>query len=102
MATDSPRLFQEALDIVPDHMRETMIAKQHDYGPGNISDFGDYGVLVRVNDKVHRAKNLYLTGDAPRNETVDDTWLDIACYALIAMMWRRGIWGFPMTEATRD
>ena len=32
--------------------------KQHDYGPGNISSFGEVGVLVRVSDKIARLKNL--------------------------------------------
>ena len=94
--SDEPRTFYEALGLVMDELRETMIEKQRDYGPGNIADFGDFGVLVRANDKMSRLKNLYKTGDAPRNETVDDSWGDLANYAVIALMVRRGIWGLPM------
>lgn len=93
---NKPRTFQEALGLVLDDMRETMIRKQHDYGPGNILDFGDQGVLVRANDKMARLKNLYKSGDAPANETVDDSWLDLANYAVIALMVRKGYWGLPM------
>lgn len=32
--------------------------KQQDYGPNNISAFGLFGVVVRLNDKVERFKNL--------------------------------------------
>ena len=95
-----PRTFQEALGLVLDDMREVMIAKQRDYGPGNILDFGDYGVLVRANDKIGRLKNLY-KGEKPRNESVDDSWLDLANYAVIALMVRRGHWGLPMAEDVR-
>ena len=93
---DEPRTFQEALGLVLDDMRAVMIGKQLDYGPGNILDFGDLGVLVRANDKMARLRNLYKSGEAPRHETVDDSWLDLANYAVIAMMVRRGYWGLPM------
>lgn len=96
-----PQTFEEGLGLVLDDMRELMIAKQRDYGPGNILDFGDQGVLVRANDKIARLKNLYRTGDAPQNETVDDSWIDLGNYAVIAMMVRRGHWGLPM-EAKLD
>jgi len=90
-----PRTFQEALGLVLDEMRDLMLTKHRDYGPSNILDFGDLGVLVRVNDKVGRLKILY-KGNAPHHETVDDSWIDLANYAVIAMMVRRGYWGLPM------
>ena len=93
---EEPNTFQEALGIVLDEMRDVMIGKQHDYGPGNIMDFGDFGVLVRANDKMARLRNLYKSGEAPRHESVDDTWLDLANYAVIAMMVRRGYWRLPV------
>ena len=92
--TDEPRTFQEALGLILGEMRDVMISKQHDYGPGNILDFGDKGVLVRANDKIARLKNLYQ--GVPRNESLEDSWLDLANYAVIAMMVRRGYWGLPM------
>jgi len=95
-----PRTFQEALGLVLDDMRDVMTSKQRDYGPGNILDFGDYGVLVRANDKIGRLKNLY-KGEKPRNESVDDSWIDLANYAVIALMVRRGHWGLPMAEDVR-
>jgi len=94
-----PRTFMEALGLVLDEMRDVMMVKQRDYGPGNILDFKDYGVLVRANDKMARLRNLYTSGNAPANETIDDSWLDLANYAVIAMMVRRGYWGLPMEGA---
>lgn len=76
--------------------------KQADYGPGNINAFGEFGVLVRLNDKVERLKNLTHKQEIldsaippqrlPSNESIDDTWMDIATYALIALLLRRGQW----------
>ena len=97
----APRSFEEALGLVLDEMRDLMIRKQRDYGPGNILDFMDYGVCVRANDKMARLRNLYKSGDAPKNETIDDSWIDLANYAVIALMVRRGHWGLPMAEDVR-
>ena len=94
--TDKPKTFCEAADLILDEMRETLWKKQRDYGPGNISDFGELGVLVRANDKMARLKNLHKAGIAPSNESVEDSWLDLANYAVIALMLRRGIWGLPV------
>lgn len=66
--------------------------KQHDYGSSNISDFGEFGILVRVNDKVARLKNLLKNNKAPKNEALTDSWADIATYSIIALMVRKGLW----------
>lgn len=72
-------------------MVKTFDRKQHDYGSHNIADFGELGVLVRTNDKIRRLKNLQGKGEA-KNESIDDTWLDIAVYGVIALLCRKGIW----------
>ena len=71
--------------------------KQQKYGPDNIAEFGEIGVMIRVNDKVKRRVNLWRTDQAPGDETIEDTWGDIANYALIALMCRWGLW--PKVEA---
>ena len=58
--------------------------KQHDYGPGNIAKFGEFGVLVRTNDKLERLINLNKRGDDPANESIMDTWQDLSVYGAIA------------------
>lgn len=94
-----PQTFEGAVDSILAEMRETMIAKQRDYGPGNIAEFGELGVLVRSADKYNRLKNLlYANPSEPSNEALDDTWLDMANYGLIALMVRRRIWGLPMED----
>jgi hypothetical protein len=91
-----PTTFEDAIDSVLADLRAVLIRKQHDYGPGNILDFGEYGVLVRANDKVARLKNLLKNGAVPQNEAIEDSWIDLANYGIIALMVRRGLWGLPM------
>ena len=95
---DSIKTFEQAVDSVITELRALMISKQKDYGPGNIMSFGEYGVLVRVNDKVERLKNLHKSGREPNNESIDDTWKDIANYGIISLMVRRGIFNLPLGE----
>jgi len=69
---------------------EVFARKQADYGCGNISSFGELGVLMRVTDKV--ARLTHLAGRSALNEPVADSWLDIAVYGFIALMVRSGRW----------
>ena len=93
-----PTTFEEAVDEVMGELRELMINKQRDYGHSNITDFGEYGVLVRLNDKVCRLKNLLGNKKEPKNESIDDSWIDTANYAIIAIMLRRGLFTLPLKE----
>ena len=78
--------------------------KQHDYGPGNIHAFGEYGVLVRSSDKLYRLRNLLSPGsEVARNESIEDSWADQSVYGVIARMCSSGIWpggpGGPKTKS---
>jgi hypothetical protein len=66
--------------------------KNCDYGPNNITAFGEKGVIVRLNDKVERLKTLVWGNKAPEHEKVSDTWLDTANYGIIGLLCHRGIW----------
>ena len=93
-----PTTFEQALDVVLGELRELMISKQQDYGPGNITAFGEYGVLVRASDKFERLKNLLAPGSTtePQHESIDDSWKDWANYGIIALLLRRNLWGLPL------
>lgn len=92
------RTFEDGIDEVLAEIRTTLISKQREYGPSNILDFGDFGILVRTNDKVGRLKNLYRNNIKPENESIDDSWLDNAGYSILALMYRRGTFTLPMEE----
>ena len=58
--------------------------KQHDYGPGNIAKFGEFGVIVRTNDKLERLINLNKRNDSHANESIIDKWQDLSGSGAIA------------------
>jgi len=66
--------------------------KQSKYGPGNIAEFGTTGVMIRATDKIKRLANLWRKGETPTDETIEDSWGDLANYGLIALMCRWGAW----------
>ena len=61
-------------------------SKQADYGPENIMSTGHQGLAVRLTDKVARLRNLTLNNKEPKNESLRDTYMDIAGYGIIGMM----------------
>lgn len=95
-----PSTFEQALDDVLADVRQTMISKQRDYGVGNIAKFGEYGVVVRLSDKIERLINLHNSGNEPSNESLDDTWTDVIGYGIIGKMVRAGNWGLPLQDDT--
>jgi hypothetical protein len=81
--------FAESVWKLVDQLGNLLITKQFDYGPGNINNaYGGpmNGLLVRIGDKFERLKNLYSTGETPKHEAIKDSWMDLANYAIIAMM----------------
>lgn len=80
-------------------LEELMHERGVKYGPGNIAEFGDFGAVVRMADKFARLRQLYVDGMGGdvRDESVEDTLMDIANYAIIILAWRRGLW--PGSEA---
>lgn len=75
-------------------VHETFKKKQASYGPGNIAEFGERGVFIRMNDKMKRLKRLVWDGEPNPldDETIEDTFIDIADYAVIALVVRDGGW----------
>ena len=80
--------------------------KQHDYGPGNISvgtqlqtpdeiQLSLTGLWFRMNDKLQRLKTLLLSGrtNAVEGEPMEDAYLDVSNYGIMATIVGRGKWG---------
>ena len=81
--------FGQLTYVYTDGLAELLIRKQKDYGPKNISDSPGgplNGLRVRMFDKLARINNLVETGATPENESLRDSFMDIANYAIIAMM----------------
>jgi hypothetical protein len=72
-----------------------LIRKQHDYGPKNIADAPGgplNGLRVRIFDKISRINHLIDTGATPENESLRDSFMDLANYGIIALMVLDGEW----------
>lgn len=64
-----------------------MLEKKHeDYGEDNLVDFGDFGILVRMTDKLKRVRKLIETGENNVGESLKKEWADLAGYALQALV----------------
>ena len=80
-----------------DQMLDLTTKKNADYGSAadpfaNFRTFGELGILVRMSDKFSRLRTaLYEKREFQvNNETVEDTALDLAVYALLLISYRRG------------
>lgn len=80
--------YYDALTISNSNI-DLLVKKQKDYGPKNISNAPGgplNGLRVRMFDKLARINNLIETGATPENESLRDSFMDIANYATIALM----------------
>jgi hypothetical protein len=81
--------FVKAVGITYDEAERLLLKKHKDYGPKNISGSPGgavNGLRVRMHDKLARINHLYDTGATPENESLRDSFIDMANYAIIAML----------------
>jgi len=85
---------------------ELFLHKQHDYGPGNISvgtqlqtdgevHLSLTGVRFRMNDMIQRLKTLLMNKreSAVAGEPMEDAYLDVSNYGIMATIVKKGLWG---------
>ena len=105
MEKDWPNMTQEFKKIQREQY-ELFLHKQHDYGPGNISVGSQLqtpeevklsltGLWFRMNDKIQRLKNLLMNKrqSAVEGEPMEDAYLDVSNYGIMAVIDSRGKWG---------
>lgn len=85
-----PQSLDESFELICKELLTMFVKKHKDYGKGNILDTGDLGIAFRINDKLNRLKNLLSNKQRPTNESMEETWIDIAVYSVIAIMYLRG------------
>jgi hypothetical protein len=81
--------FEEDLADIFDECRNLMVAKHSDYGPDSINSAPGgplNGLRVRLHDKLARINHLIDTGVGPQNESLRDSFVDLANYAVIGLM----------------
>lgn len=93
--------MSEPLDIeihaydLTEELVELLVSKHKDYGPKNISDSPGgplNGLRVRMHDKLARINNLIDSGKNPNHESLEDSFKDMANYAIIGLLVMRGKW----------
>ena len=83
------------VDVLLNELRSIIMKKQADYGPLNIAlaPGGPMnGLRVRMYDKLARLNNLADKDATPNFESIEDTLIDLANYAIIGLLVQRGQW----------
>ena len=105
MEEEWPKMTEEFKKIQREQY-ELFLHKQHDYGPGNISvgtqlqtkeeiKLSLTGLWFRMNDKLQRMKTLLMNNreSAVKDEPLEDAYLDVYNYGIMATIVARGKWG---------
>ena len=97
---ETSKMFQD----IQFNQWELFCKKQKDYGPKNISvgtnletdedvKLALTGLWFRMNDKMQRYQQIVMNGQVPENESLMDTFMDLANYAIIAQLVKDKAWG---------
>jgi hypothetical protein len=92
---DVKKPFNDALQFKFQEAKALLLQKHEDYGPTNISNAPGgplNGLRVRIHDKSARINHLLDSKSGPKNESLRDSFLDMANYAIIALMVIDGDW----------
>jgi hypothetical protein len=77
-------------------LTDLLLSKHRDYGPKNISQAPGgalNGLRVRMHDKLARINNLHEAKfEEPQYEPLEDSFKDMANYAIIGLLVLRGQW----------
>lgn len=79
-------------ETITEKMNHLYISKNHDYGNSfdqSCDEFGLTAALIRMSDKMNRLKALADRPDEAKifSESIEDTLIDIANYAVMSIMW---------------
>lgn len=72
-----------------DSLHELYVIKNHDYGDSVHDTYMKYGItsfLVRLEDKLNRARTISKKEQLVKDEKIKDTLLDMANYAILAVL----------------
>lgn len=74
------------------NMNEMYKSKNEDYGDSfdkSLDKFGLLSSLIRLTDKMNRFEQLIDNDSKVNDESIEDTLLDMANYAIMTVMWKR-------------
>lgn len=77
------------------NLNQTFVDKNHDYGGSFEESLNEYGIVagtIRIGDKYNRLRTLTRVDTGGRvSESLVDTLLDMANYAVMTAVWLQGI-----------
>lgn len=94
-AIDRQMMLDASLSDITRELGDLLLSKHLDYGPKNITDAPGgpiNGLRVRMHDKLARINNLFDSGASPEHEPLEDSFKDMANYAIIGLLVLRGKW----------
>jgi hypothetical protein len=74
---------------ITNEIHEVYKKKDHDYGSSTHDTYQKYGLvsfLVRLEDKLNRLHTLTTTEAKVEDEKIEDTLIDLAGYAILALL----------------
>lgn len=87
----APKFLDDAFKQECEELLRIFLQKHKDYGKGNILEIEELGIAFRAAEKVSRLKNLLSKNESASNEPIEDSWHDLAVYAVIALLYRKGL-----------
>ena len=81
---------EQLFKAITDKMLDTFIQKNHDYGNSfdkQMDEFGMIAAVIRLSDKLNRLKVLTKEDAQVKEESIQDTLLDLANYSILTAMW---------------
>lgn len=90
--TCEERLREDYFREITTKMAEVYVAKNHDYGDSfaRLREKYPISILIRLCDKLNRLETLLINECAEvKDESIDDTLLDMANYAVMELVERK-------------
>lgn len=88
--TSEQKMYQLHRDILV-QLHQTYARKNHDYGNSfrKVREEFPNAVLIRLMDKLERLKTIYNSTSLVLDESIEDTLLDLANYAIMEVVERQ-------------
>lgn len=88
--TNPTEIYTDDFLRITNQMHDIYIKKNNDYGNSfdkSMDKFGIASAIIRMNDKLERLKTLSKKESMVKDESVQDTLLDLANYAIMTVMY---------------
>lgn len=88
--TDYSNKVRHHADIC-EELNEIYARKNHDYGDSFGKGYAEYGIVmavIRLEDKLNRLKSLIKAEALVKDESINDTLMDLANYAIMTVIER--------------